>query len=204
MHPLAQWVLSDPAWLRFSCVSALVLATVVLWVVFLSCSLRGPQPALYWTGAHTGKHLSERRCQPRTESKRKKPARQKEGAGEAKTKPAKDQRGRKTRKTREMKRSLGRGVMQTYRQELKLLEKKVRMEEENESVSSGSPTPGDTLPWNLSKNQRTKRSKSASGSGIVLDAAERAVIRIAGGSCEVLLQGRLCHVVSLSGGHITV
>ncbi|XP_078542690.1 plectin isoform X4 [Lissotriton helveticus] len=53
------------------------------------------------------------------------------------------------------------------------------MEEENESVSSGSPTPGDTLPWNLSKNQRTKRSKSASGSGIVLDAAERAVIRIA-------------------------
>lgn len=42
------------------------------------------------------------------------------------------------------------------------------------SVSSA----GDTLPWNLSKHQRVKRSKSASGE--VLDPAERAVIRIAG------------------------
>ena len=40
------------------------------------------------------------------------------------------------------------------------------------------PYPGDTLPWNLSKHQRIKRSKSASGE--VLDPAERAVIRIAG------------------------
>eukprot|EP00063_Salmo_salar_P080966 XP_014055801.1 PREDICTED: microtubule-actin cross-linking factor 1-like [Salmo salar] len=42
------------------------------------------------------------------------------------------------------------------------------------------PCPGDTLPWNLDKHQRVKRSKSASGSGDVLDPAERAVIRIAG------------------------
>lgn len=41
-----------------------------------------------------------------------------------------------------------------------------------------SPSPGDTLPWNLPKHHRIKRSKSASGD--VLDAAERAVIRIAG------------------------
>ncbi|XP_077404420.1 plectin a isoform X4 [Vanacampus margaritifer] len=41
----------------------------------------------------------------------------------------------------------------------------------------GSPSPGDTLPWNLPKHQRIKRSKSASGD--VLDPAERAVIRIA-------------------------
>ncbi|KAM8966331.1 plectin [Pelodytes ibericus] len=54
-----------------------------------------------------------------------------------------------------------------------------RMAEDTSSTSSGSPTPGDTLPWNLSKNQRVKRSSSASGSGTVLDAAERAVIRIA-------------------------
>lgn len=40
------------------------------------------------------------------------------------------------------------------------------------------PCPGDTLPWNLSKHQRIKRSKSASVE--VLDPAERAVIRIAG------------------------
>ncbi|XP_077062643.1 plectin isoform X9 [Siphateles boraxobius] len=38
-------------------------------------------------------------------------------------------------------------------------------------------SPGDTLPWNLPKHQRVKRSKSASGD--VLDPAERAVIRIA-------------------------
>lgn len=39
-------------------------------------------------------------------------------------------------------------------------------------------SPGDTLPWNLPKHHRMKRSKSASGD--VLDPAERAVIRIAG------------------------
>ncbi|XP_052350055.1 plectin-like isoform X18 [Oncorhynchus keta] len=42
-----------------------------------------------------------------------------------------------------------------------------------------APFPGDTLPWNLAKHQRVKRSKSASGAGDVLDPAERAVIRIA-------------------------
>ncbi|XP_061903122.1 plectin a isoform X2 [Entelurus aequoreus] len=45
------------------------------------------------------------------------------------------------------------------------------------SWAGGSPPPGDTLPWNLPKHHRIKRSKSASGD--VLDAAERAVIRIA-------------------------
>lgn len=46
------------------------------------------------------------------------------------------------------------------------------------SSVSWSPSPGDTLPWNLPKHHRIKRSKSASGD--VLDPAERAVIRIAG------------------------
>lgn len=50
--------------------------------------------------------------------------------------------------------------------------------EESYAEKSGAPCPGDTLPWNLSKHQRVKRSKSASGD--VLDPAERAVIRIAG------------------------
>ncbi|KAM6899220.1 LOW QUALITY PROTEIN: plectin a [Xenentodon cancila] len=45
------------------------------------------------------------------------------------------------------------------------------------SSVSCSPFPGDTLPWNLPKHHRIKRSKSASGD--VLDPAERAVIRIA-------------------------
>ncbi|KAM5137287.1 plectin isoform 18-T18 [Callospermophilus lateralis] len=46
--------------------------------------------------------------------------------------------------------------------------------------SSGSPSPGDTLPWNLGKTQRSRRSGGGSGgNGSVLDPAERAVIRIA-------------------------
>ncbi|XP_041422648.1 plectin-like isoform X6 [Xenopus laevis] len=54
-----------------------------------------------------------------------------------------------------------------------------RTGDDSSSGSSGSPSPGDTLPWNLPKHQRVKRSSSASGRGSVLDAAERAVIRIA-------------------------
>lgn len=50
--------------------------------------------------------------------------------------------------------------------------------EESRSELCSSTFPGDTLPWNLAKHQRVKRSKSASGD--VLDPAERAVIRIAG------------------------
>ncbi|XP_076136427.1 plectin-like isoform X22 [Alosa pseudoharengus] len=49
--------------------------------------------------------------------------------------------------------------------------------EESSGGKSSSPCPGDTLPWNLPKHQRVKRSKTASGE--VLDPAERAVIRIA-------------------------
>ncbi|XP_073714527.1 plectin a [Misgurnus anguillicaudatus] len=49
--------------------------------------------------------------------------------------------------------------------------------EETASDLSSSHSPGDTLPWNLPKHQRVKRSKSASSD--VLDPAERAVIRIA-------------------------
>ncbi|XP_024917402.1 plectin isoform X7 [Cynoglossus semilaevis] len=52
---------------------------------------------------------------------------------------------------------------------------KDRASQEDKRYSA--PCPGDTLPWNLSKHQRVKRSKSASGD--VLDPAERAVIRIA-------------------------
>ncbi|XP_054023519.1 plectin [Dryobates pubescens] len=52
-------------------------------------------------------------------------------------------------------------------------------EESSSGGSSGSPGPGDTLPWNLGKHQRTRRAKAAAGNGTVLDPAERAVIRIA-------------------------
>lgn len=55
--------------------------------------------------------------------------------------------------------------------------------EDGSSGGSSSPSPGDTLPWNLGKTQRSRRSGSGSGgNGGVLDPAERAVIRIAGNS----------------------
>nr|KAF6276942.1 plectin [Pipistrellus kuhlii] len=53
-------------------------------------------------------------------------------------------------------------------------------EDGSSSGGSGSPSPGDTLPWNLGKTQRSRRSGGGSaGNGSVLDPAERAVIRIA-------------------------
>ncbi|XP_061632166.1 plectin-like isoform X14 [Phyllopteryx taeniolatus] len=51
------------------------------------------------------------------------------------------------------------------------------LQQESNREASSIPCPGDTLPWNLSKHQWAKRSKSALGE--VLDPAERAVIRIA-------------------------
>ncbi|XP_073086426.1 plectin isoform X10 [Manis javanica] len=51
---------------------------------------------------------------------------------------------------------------------------------EEANGGSGSPSPGDTLPWNLEKTQRSRRGGGGSGgNGSVLDPAERAVIRIA-------------------------
>ncbi|EMP35715.1 Microtubule-actin cross-linking factor 1, isoforms 1/2/3/5 [Chelonia mydas] len=51
-------------------------------------------------------------------------------------------------------------------------------DEDDFSQKSGSvsPAPGDTLPWNLPKHERSKRKIQG---GSVLDPAERAVLRIA-------------------------
>ncbi|XP_077437935.1 dystonin isoform X6 [Vanacampus margaritifer] len=51
-------------------------------------------------------------------------------------------------------------------------------EEDDYSIKSGSasPAPGDTLPWNLPRHERSKRKIQG---GSVLDPAERAVLRIA-------------------------
>lgn len=67
-------------------------------------------------------------------------------------------------------------VMATGRRER---HRELSLRDEISNEKSIPPCPGDTLPWNLSKHQRVKRSKSASAE--VLDPAERAVIRIAGG-----------------------
>lgn len=47
----------------------------------------------------------------------------------------------------------------------------------SQKSGSLSPAPGDTLPWNLPKHERSKRKIQG---GSVLDPAERAVLRIAG------------------------
>lgn len=59
-------------------------------------------------------------------------------------------------------------------------------DEDDYSLKSGSasPAPGDTLPWNLPRHERSKRKIHG---GSVLDPAERAVLRIAG---EQLRPGR--------------
>lgn len=67
-----------------------------------------------------------------------------------------------------------RKVMATWKDRVK----DYNLAEESDGDTARVPCPGDTLPWNLPKHQRIKRSKSASGE--VLDPAERAVIRIAG------------------------
>lgn len=46
----------------------------------------------------------------------------------------------------------------------------------SQNSGSASPAPGDTLPWNLPKHERSKRKIQG---GSVLDPAERAVLRIA-------------------------
>ncbi|CAB1457690.1 unnamed protein product [Pleuronectes platessa] len=60
-------------------------------------------------------------------------------------------------------------------------------DEDDYSVKSGSasPHPGDTLPWNLPRHERSKR-KILGGS--VLDPAERAVLRIAVCGARVMAQ----------------
>uniref|UniRef100_A0AAV2JR41 Dystonin n=1 Tax=Knipowitschia caucasica TaxID=637954 RepID=A0AAV2JR41_KNICA len=59
-------------------------------------------------------------------------------------------------------------------------------DEDEYSVKSGSasPAPGDTLPWNLPRHERSKRKTLSS----ILDPAERAVLRIAVGLVRVMAQ----------------
>lgn len=65
-------------------------------------------------------------------------------------------------------------------------------DEDDYSVKSGSasPAPGDTLPWNLPRHERSKRKIQG---GSVLDPAERAVLRIAGESASFACCLRILH-----------
>ncbi|XP_061463226.1 plectin isoform X6 [Rhineura floridana] len=167
MASLSPWALSDPAWLRVAWVTGLVLGSVGVWALFLLCSLRGRRPPSLWAGQqHLGaaKVLAEKRrkktAKAKTPHSRKREEVLPSGLDSVPLAAA-------TKRRQE--------VMSSRRKE------KPKMAEESSSggSSGGSPSPGDTLPWNLPKHQRSKRTKAASGNGTVLDPAERAVIRIA-------------------------
>ncbi|XP_077208971.1 LOW QUALITY PROTEIN: plectin-like [Paroedura picta] len=152
MALLSPGALSDPAWLRVAWVAGLVLCSLAIWAFFLLCSLRGRAPPSFWAGQQLGEARAP------AEKRRKKTSKGKAAPG---------------RKQQALQAVMRQEVMSAPQKE------KSRSMEESSSGSSGSPSPGDTLPWNLAKHQRTKRSKSVAGNGTVLDPAERAVIRIA-------------------------
>uniref|UniRef100_A0ABM5GD78 Plectin isoform X23 n=1 Tax=Pogona vitticeps TaxID=103695 RepID=A0ABM5GD78_9SAUR len=167
MASLSPWALSDPAWLRVAWVVALVLGSLGVWALFLLCSLRGRPPPSLWAGQPPGTV----RSQGVSEKRRKKTAKAKAPSGrrDQTSLPSAPSGSAPKRppKPKEM--------MSGRRKE----KSKMAAEESSSGGSSGSPSPGDTLPWNLPKHQRTKRTKSASSNGTVLDPAERAVLRIA-------------------------
>ncbi|XP_058035009.1 plectin isoform X29 [Ahaetulla prasina] len=161
MASLNPWTPTDPAWLRVAWVAGLVLCSLGVWALFLVCSWQGRPPPSLWSGSQLG---GARSLGP-SEKRRKKAA---------KAKPRRDQAGNSTTGESLSPAAKEQEVMSGRWKE------KPPMAEDNSSGSSGSPTPGDTLPWNLPKHQRTKRTKAAvGGNGSVLDPAERAVLRIA-------------------------
>ncbi|XP_044858904.1 uncharacterized protein LOC123362584 [Mauremys mutica] len=175
MSPLGPWVLRDPAWLRVVWVTALGLGSVCIWVLFLVCSLRGRQPVRPGAQPLAGKQSGGGRSQASSEKRRKKGAKQNPA-------PSRREQPQGARGPLHKEPRTASTRVAAHREELMSAgrKEKSRMAEESSSGSSSSPSPGDTLPWNLAKHQRTKRTKSSSGSGTVLDPAERAVIRIAG------------------------
>nr|XP_028591701.1 plectin isoform X7 [Podarcis muralis] len=166
MASLSPWALSDPAWLRVAWVASLVLGSLGVWALFLLCSLRGRQPPSLWAGQQLGGSKS----QTTSEKRRKK---------SAKGKPPPSQRKEQAAPSGPDSAPLAATKQQEVMSSSRRKEKPKMAEESSSGSSGGSPSPGDTLPWNLPKHQRTKRTKASSGNGTVLDPAERAVIRIA-------------------------
>ncbi|XP_066847031.1 plectin isoform X25 [Anser cygnoides] len=158
MAPPSPGTPGDPVWLRALWVLVSVLGPLCLWALFV---LRCPRPPGKQLGSATPPAASQR---GRGRGPKQRPA------------PAGGQRPAGTR-TRTRTGSSHR----THTVELRPAgcRQPAEMAEESSSGSSSSPSPGDTLPWNLAKHQRTKRTKATAGNGTVLDPAERAVIRIA-------------------------
>ncbi|KYO42961.1 hypothetical protein Y1Q_0018180 [Alligator mississippiensis] len=169
MSPPGQWAPSEPAWLRVAWVAGLALSSVAVWILFLLGSLRGRPPAQARAPLTTGKQLGPGKSLPSSERKKRKGTKPSSVPPRAtRVQPHKKPRGTSLR-----------GAARTQELMSGSRRERSRMAEESSSGSSGSPSPGDTLPWNLAKHQRSKRNKASAGNGTVLDPAERAVIRIA-------------------------
>ncbi|CAJ1082779.1 LOW QUALITY PROTEIN: plectin a [Xyrichtys novacula] len=190
MDILTVWAVTNPAVARLLWVLLLVLATLLVWLFFFCCYSwnQSSSPSLE-------RYLEVMVKQSRSKShsqRKKKPKEKPAPPAQPQEVVLKDPVALRQEPTcpavRKRKRRPGKGGVETVTaassQKVRSRPKRrplVRAASEESSCDlssiSYSPSPGDTLPWNLPKHHRIKRSKSASGD--VLDPAERAVIRIA-------------------------
>ncbi|KAK7898496.1 hypothetical protein WMY93_019349 [Mugilogobius chulae] len=191
MDILAAWDEVNPAVARLLWVLALVLATLTVWLFFFCCY-----------GWNQGSSLSMERylavitktTKSKAPTQRKKKAKEKAppsvhvedvvmvteavAVGQAPAAPTTRKRKKKSQKPTVETTTEAKALDEVRSRRRPLV--RASSEESTSELSSISSLPssrGDTLPWNLQKHHRIKRSKSASGD--VLDPAERAVIRIA-------------------------
>ncbi|KAG8004859.1 hypothetical protein GBF38_010671 [Nibea albiflora] len=194
MDILTAWVVTNPAVARLLWVLALVLATLLVWLFFFCCYSwnQSSSPSLERYLAVMTKHSKSKAPTQRKKKPKEKPAAPiqseeavvKESVAVGQEPPCPAVRKRKRRPLKVRMETVTAVRSQKTMEEVKDKPKRrplvrAASEESTSDLSSMtySPSPGDTLPWNLPKHHRIKRSKSASGD--VLDAAERAVIRIA-------------------------
>lgn len=221
MDILTTWAVTNPAVARLLWVLVLVLATFLVWLFFFCCYSwnQSSSPSLERYLAVMAKHSKSKAPAQRKKKPKEKPVASvqseevvaKETAALEQPPPCPSVRKRKRRPLKAGMETVTAVRTQKTMEEVKEKPKRrplvrAASEESSSDLSSVSYSPslGDTLPWNLPKHHRIKRSKSASGD--VLDPAERAVIRIAGKSL-FLLPGfkRGKHLVGLAcGSKVTV
>ncbi|XP_044027507.1 plectin a isoform X6 [Siniperca chuatsi] len=194
MDILTAWAVTNPAVARLLWVLVLVLATLLVWLFFFCCYSwnQNSSSSLERYLAVTAKRSKSKAPTQRKKKPKEKPvasvkseevvAKESVALGQEPPCPA-------VRKRKRQPLKVGMETVTGVRSQKTMEEVKdkpkrrplVRAASEESSTDLSSinysPSPGDTLPWNLPKHHRIKRSKSASGD--VLDPAERAVIRIA-------------------------
>ncbi|XP_060916486.1 plectin a isoform X3 [Labrus mixtus] len=194
MDILTAWAITNPAAARLLWVLLLVLATLLVWLFFFCCYSwnQSSSPSLERYLAVMAKQSKSKAPTQRKKKAKEKPAapvpteevvvKDSAALGQEPACPAVRKRKRRPLKVRleTVTEERSQKTMEEVREKPKRrpLVRAASEESSSDLTSvSYSPSPGDTLPWNLPKHHRIKRSKSASGD--VLDPAERAVIRIA-------------------------